>query len=304
MSEPTISVVIPAYRAAHTICRAVDSVLAQSHPAHEIIVVDDGSPDELGAIVTRRYGPRIILCRKPNGGAASARNLGIDVSTGDIVSFLDADDYWEPYKLARQLQVFRQHNQVGVVGSAFFEQTPGRPRVAVRRDLPLDRVLKCDGPRAFHTGCQLWTGTVAVRRTVLSDHRFAPGLEPAEDRDLWIRLAAKAPVYMIAAPMATAVLEPGSLSRSNIDRDCSNMLRVVHRHQALLGERETRRWESDVYQHWAGVLMSEGVYGPAFRAAWRRFVREPLAPVGWWALTKSGVLSATRLRRTRNSAGM
>src|SRR5262245_24601341 len=303
MSEATVSVIIPAYRAAHTICRAVESVLAQSHPAHEIVIVDDGSPDDLGRIVTRRYGQRVILCRKPNGGAASARNLGIDISTGEIISFLDADDYWEPYKLARQLQVFRHHEQVGVVGSAFFEQAPGRSRAVVPRNIPLDRVLNCAGARAFHAGCQLWTGTVAVRRTVLEEQRFTPGLEPAEDRDLWVRLAAKSAVYMIAAPTATAVLEPGSLSRSSIDRDCFNMLRVVHRHRALLGAREVVRWESDVYEHWAGVLMSEGVYAPAFRAAWRRFIRQPLAPVGWWALTKSGVLSATKFRSARKHVG-
>src|SRR5262249_3175828 len=163
--------------------------------------------------------------------------------TGDIVSFLDADDYWEPYKLARQVQIFRRYKQVGMVGSTFFEQVPGRPRVAVPRDIPFERVVECDGPLAFHAGCQLWTGTVAVRGSVLGDCRFTPGLEPAEDRDLWVRLASRSPVYIIAAPTATAVLEPGSLSRCNIDRDCSNMLRVVHRHEALLGAHEVRRWE-------------------------------------------------------------
>ncbi len=95
MTEPVISVVIPAYRAARTIERAVDSVLGQTRRADEIIVVDDGSPDDL-AEVLGRYGSRVRLLRKRNGGAASARNLAIEECRGELIAFLDADDYWEP----------------------------------------------------------------------------------------------------------------------------------------------------------------------------------------------------------------
>jgi len=114
MSDLSVSVVIPAYRAARTIRRAVDSVLAQSQPADEIIIVDDGSPDDIAAAV-RPYGDQLKYLQKSNGGAGSARNAGIDVATGGLVAFLDADDYWEPDKLRRQLAVFRTHPQVELV---------------------------------------------------------------------------------------------------------------------------------------------------------------------------------------------
>src|SRR5258706_15592076 len=101
MSEPSISVVIPAYRAAKTIGRAIASVIAQTHGVLEVLVIDDGSPDDVSA-ATERFGAAVTVIRKENGGAASARNLGIERARGDWIAFLDADDYWHPDKLKRQ----------------------------------------------------------------------------------------------------------------------------------------------------------------------------------------------------------
>jgi glycosyltransferase involved in cell wall biosynthesis len=299
----TFSVVIPAYNSARTICRAVDSVISQTVPAHEIIVVDDGSRDELeGAL--RPYGPRVQTLRKQNGGAASARNLGIDVATGTVIAFLDADDCWEPQKLARQAAVFQNHPEVAVVGSCYYERSPGgERRLAVTTGIPLDQVLTFKGNRAFDLAYQLFTTTVAIQKDILGTMRFDTTLTTAEDRDLWIRLVSEFPVYLMAEPLATAVLEPHSLSRTDVDRDYSNMLRVVHRHRALLGADDLRRRETDIYRRWAGVLMSEGKYGPAVQAAWRRLERRPLDPFAWWALTKSAVLNVTWPRHPRVPAG-
>jgi glycosyltransferase involved in cell wall biosynthesis len=301
MCEIAVSVIIPAYNSAATIRRALDSVIEQTAPVHEIIVVDDGSQDDLESVV-RLYAGRVHYVHKPNGGAASARNLGIDIATGSIIAFLDADDYWEPHKLARQCDIFRKYPEVGVVGSCVFQQVPGCERSEIRKAVPLDQVLVCTGPNVLRTGCQLWTGTVAIRRDVLGEHRFDTDLKTAEDRDMWIRLVAESPVYVLAEPLATAVLEPGSLSRTNIDRDFSSMLRVVHRYQAFLSTDDLRSSESDIYRRWAGVLMSEGNYGPAFKAAWRGLERRPLDPFAWWALTKSAVLNVTRPRHPRAPA--
>src|SRR5437868_7863345 len=104
VSGLSVSVVIPAYKAARTINRAVESVLGQTRRPAEVLVVDDGSPDGADlAAALGRYGDRVALFRKPNGGAASARNHGIDRAGGSVIGFLDADDYWEPDKLERQL---------------------------------------------------------------------------------------------------------------------------------------------------------------------------------------------------------
>src|SRR5262245_46890815 len=128
MTEPTISVIIPAYRAAGTIRRALDSVFAQTHLPDEVIVVDDGSPDDL-ANALQPFQDRVTLIPKTNGGAASARNLGIDRCRGDVIAFLDADDYWYPTKLERQVAILTAYPEVGLVAGWFHEEAPGAGRV-------------------------------------------------------------------------------------------------------------------------------------------------------------------------------
>jgi glycosyltransferase involved in cell wall biosynthesis len=287
-----VSVVIPAYRAARTVCRAVDSVLAQSAPAAEIIVVDDGSPDDLPGVLVP-YGNRVTLIRKNNGGAASARNAGIDQARGAFIAFLDADDYWEPHKLKRQLQTFQAHSSLGLVASSYYEQAAGQcTRHVINKPASiLDRVMIVDGKEAFALATQIWTGTVVVRRDVLGEHRFCTSLETAEDRDLWLRLLVAAPLYYLSQPLATAVLEPNSLSRSNIDRDCSNMLRIVHRYEALLGESGVRRWEADVFKRWAANHLGAGDARSALAPALQRLKRQPISTQAWWIALKSLALA-------------
>lgn len=95
---PRFSVVVPAYNAAATLARAIDSVRAQTWPAHEIVVVDDGSSDTTAAVATG-FGDAVRLIRQPNRGVAAARNAGAAAATGDWLSFLDADDWYAPDRL-------------------------------------------------------------------------------------------------------------------------------------------------------------------------------------------------------------
>jgi glycosyltransferase involved in cell wall biosynthesis len=294
MGGGAVSTIIPAYRAAHLIRRPIDSLLSQTRPPDEILVVDDGSPDDLaGALAS--YGDRVTLLRKPNGGAASARNLGIERARGDFISFLDADDYWEPFKLERQLEVFLRHPEVGLAASRWYKQEPGGPR-SLETHPPselLDRVIRTGGPAAFHLASCLWTSAIVVRRVVLGEHRFTTGLEPAEDQDLWVRLVASSPAYMISDPLATYVLEPGSLCRSNLDRDFTSQLRVLRRHRPLLGPGATRRWEAIAFKRWAGNHLAQGRPRAALAPAWERLRREPASPHAWWMLLKCGALAST-----------
>lgn len=282
-----VSVIIPAYKAGHTISRAVESVLAQTHPATEILIVDDGSPDDITEALVP-YGDRVTLLRKENGGAASARNLGIDTASGDLVAFLDADDYWEPAKLERHVALYEQHPQLGLTCGRYFNEEPGERRELVSlKGVELDQVARPEGPEAFEWATRTSTITVVVRREVLGDERFDTELETAEDRDLWVRLICKAPVYCLSEPLATAVLEPGSLSRSNVDRDCGNMLKVVHRHQELLGKAELKRQETTVYRRWASGHLGGSRPRNAIQPALQRLKRTPFSAEGWWVLGKS-----------------
>ncbi|HQS98950.1 MAG: glycosyl transferase [Hydrogenophilales bacterium 16-64-46] len=98
MSLPRFSVVIPAYNAAATLARAIESVRAQTWPAHEIIVVDDGSSDA-SADIARGYGDAVRLIRQVNSGVAVARNAGAAAASGDWLAFLDADDWYAADRL-------------------------------------------------------------------------------------------------------------------------------------------------------------------------------------------------------------
>jgi glycosyltransferase involved in cell wall biosynthesis len=95
---PRFSVIIPAFNAAATLARAIESVRAQTWPAHEIIVVDDGSTDAT-ADVAARFGEAVRLIRQPNRGVSVARNAGAAAASGDWLAFLDADDWYAPERL-------------------------------------------------------------------------------------------------------------------------------------------------------------------------------------------------------------
>lgn len=297
MSRLTIGVIIPAYRAARTIARALNSVIGQARPPDEILIIDDGSPDDLAAAIAP-YRDRVRLIAKSNGGAASARNLGLESIGTDAVAFLDADDYWEPDKLRLQEHVLADHPKVGLVAGRFYSQLPGQdrrePAGATWPAKFLDCSLRLQGAVAFSLATRIWTTTVIVRREIIENHRFVPGLEPAEDRDLWVRLVTSTSTYVISEPLATNVLEPNSLSRSDVAVDCGNMLRVVRRHEGLLGPRQARAWEADTYRRWAAGHLSEGRPRDAFRPALARLRRQPLSAQAWYIVAKAASLSATQ----------
>src|SRR5689334_19825269 len=100
----SVSVLIPVYNGAQFIREAVDSVLAQRDVTVEVIVIDDGSTDETSRIL-ESYGDSIRVLRQKNGGHVNARNNGAKLAHGEWLAFLDADDMWQPEKLARQLAI-------------------------------------------------------------------------------------------------------------------------------------------------------------------------------------------------------
>jgi len=111
-----VTALVDTYNCGHFIEEAIDSVLAQDFPPEqmEILVVDDGSADDTADCV-RKYGDRIQYFYKPNGGQASALNYGIARARGEIVAFLDGDDYWLPGKLQRIAAEFEKHQEAGMV---------------------------------------------------------------------------------------------------------------------------------------------------------------------------------------------
>ncbi len=127
----SVSVIVPVWNRAHSVPAAIDSVLAQQLPAGwsvQVIVVDDGSTDDLvGAL--RPYGSGVTCIRRErNGGAAAARNTGLGAARGDYVAFLDSDDVWLPGKLTSQIDAMRKNNWPASC-TAYYLSRPGRPEI-------------------------------------------------------------------------------------------------------------------------------------------------------------------------------
>src|SRR5580692_7426312 len=122
MARPFVTALVDTYNHEAMIGEAIGSVLAQDFPASEmeVLVVDDGSTDRTPEIV-RRFVPRVRLIRKANGGQASAFNAGIAESRGEIVAFLDGDDWWSANKVTRVAEVLAAQPGVGLVGHGITE---------------------------------------------------------------------------------------------------------------------------------------------------------------------------------------
>ena len=125
LAKPLISVLIDTYNHERFIEKAITSVLEQDFPAgdREIIVVDDGSTDRTPEVL-RQFEPHVRYLRKENGGQASAFNAGIPECRGELIAFLDGDDFWLPGKLTRVAEVFATNPNVGLVGHAIQESLP------------------------------------------------------------------------------------------------------------------------------------------------------------------------------------
>lgn len=302
MTDWRVSVIVPAFNSSETLPRALAGLALQSVAPAEVLVVDDGSADDIAAAV--RGFSSVTLVRKSNGGAGSARNVGIDLASGNLIAFLDADDYWEPHKLEQQLVVFAQHPSVGFVMSAYFELKPGGER---SRSVGMPRG-RADTPQRTRRGALVdlvratWTSSVVIRREVLGSDRFAVDLRTGEDRDLWLRLLPRTTSYFVSEPLATAVLEEGSLSRSDPDGDYSNMLQVISRNSATLGSLASWRWRRLVLKAWAAAHLGVHQASKALGPAARRLALEPWSPEAWWILAK-GLWLSRRYRRPGGGEG-
>ena len=253
-----VSVVIPAYNAERWLGRAIDSVLAQSQPVAEVIVVDDGSTDGTGR-VAGGYGIQVRCLWQANAGVAAARNRGIAETGGEWIAFLDADDEWLPHKIQSQLAILRRNPSMKWCNCN--PRCIGRER---QFDGPIPPSLRPELNRdagvsyfpASLAGLRIQTPGFVVHRSVLAEvGPFDTSLRVAEDRDLWWRIAMRYPRLGYCPRVCYRVHEetPGSLTKGGANRSMELM------HLCEMIERAGRQCP--------GRALPEGMYELAHKLA-------------------------------------
>ena len=216
MGKPFVSVLIDTYNHEGFIEQAIVSVLAQDFPApdREILVVDDGSTDRTPEIL-RKFEPHVRLLRKENGGQASAFNAGIPECRGEIIAFLDGDDWWECPKLSVIVNEFATHQDIGVIGHGLYEVDEQGRRLYL--NVP-DRQYSCrlsslrEAYQFLELRSFLGTSRLAVRRSVLADVAPLPGeLLVEADEFLATHAAALGGARILQQPLTNYRLHSGNL---------------------------------------------------------------------------------------------
>lgn len=205
MASPFVTALIDTYNHESFIREAIASVLEQDFPPAEmeVLVVDDGSTDRTPEIV-RQFAPRVRLLRKVNGGQASAFNAGITEARGEIVAFLDGDDWWSSKKIRRVAQVFAASPEVGFVGHSITEVLPnGSHRVDELREEARFQVNSLETARLFRTRKDfLGTSRMTIRMGLLKGIAPVPEtLFIQADEYLFTMAAVLSTVVVLAEPL-------------------------------------------------------------------------------------------------------
>jgi glycosyltransferase involved in cell wall biosynthesis len=193
LARSFVSVLIDTYNHERFIEQAITSVLEQDFPVadREIIVVDDGSTDRTPEIV-KKFEPRLRLLRKENGGQASAFNVGIPECKGEIVAFLDGDDWWAPGKLQAVAAALESEPLIGLIGHGITEvYSDGRQHSELLREVPRFRIDSTEGARTFRLRKSfLGTSRMTFRSEVLRKIGKAPEALRIEADEYLFTLAA------------------------------------------------------------------------------------------------------------------
>lgn len=178
------SVIIPYYKKRKYIERCIDAVLAQTYQGFEIILVDDGSQDDVAQLIEEKYSWKVHLIQQENQGVSIARNTGIAAATHDYIAFLDADDYWSPFHLEKMAELINQEQNIKIIGS-HYSRAKSNVETENRK---LDYFLIKDYfKNALRFTYFFTSGTVVSREFFKQEDGFNTNLKSGEDIDVWFR---------------------------------------------------------------------------------------------------------------------
>jgi len=210
-----VSVIIPVYNRELLIANTLDSVLNQTYPNLDIIVVNDGSSDKTSEILSaykNNFSKIITIINQDNQGQIKARNNGIKKARGEYVAFLDSDDLWLNHKLEKQLPLFNKEN-IGLVFSGNYNINSAGDIIGSE---PFDKLITSNIYNDLLVENLMAGGSVVIKHKTLVDvGLFDESLEAAENWDLWIRICRKYDADFIGVPLMKYRIHSGNMSKDS-----------------------------------------------------------------------------------------
>jgi len=275
-SRPSVSVVIPTYNSGRFVADAITSVLEQTCPPCEIIVVDDGSTDSTEKVL-RCFNGKIKYLRQANLGPSAARNAGINAAQGEYICFLDADDLWVPQKLELQVSFMEAHRDVGILVSDHEEfNSLGVTLDSFLGAKKFSSELRLTGP--IHDAFMklvienfVSTPTVMLRKMCLDKSGlFDESLRSVEDRDLWLRIAANFKLACLPKVVCKRRLHNSNVSKE-YEPSMRGRIKVLEKNRKLFSNLAPRAiWQSqlaDAYCQLSYICLEKNQRAEAIKAA-------------------------------------
>lgn len=243
---PRVSVIMPVFNGTAYLAAAINSVLAQTLPDWELIVIDDGSSDGSSSIAQAYSDPRVRVLRNPhNLGLPLTRNRGLDEARGSYVAFLDSDDIALPQRLQNQVDFLEANPGIVAVGSAVQPIDAQGMLTAVEWHCPGDAAY-CKARLLF--GAYFATSSITGHAQVLRENRFDPSISLAEDYDLYTRLCEKHVLVNLQQTLIQYRLHKANVTKTR-RKELREALEVINMRQLnALGIQPTAR-ELLIHRH-------------------------------------------------------
>jgi len=305
---PRVSAIIPTYNYARYVAAAVESVLSQSFEDLEIVVVDDGSTDDTSDTL-RPLGTRILYISQAHRGLAAARNLGIRVSRGRYVAFLDSDDLWLPDKVSMQVARLDAEPAVGLVyteAALFNDESRTETPHGFWSEHPSGKILS----RLLRRNV-VPSPTPMVRRELFAQvGPFDESLSACEDWDMWIRIARVSEFAYVDRMLAKYRVHSANMSLDQ-ERMMAGRYRVLEKAFSAIGaSSQARRLRRSVFSRWHADYAVHHFYAERYEQAKREVIRAIALHPGCLAHGQTaavlmscllGSATAKRLRRVRRA---
>ena len=275
----TVDVIIPVFNAARYLPIALESVYEQTFSDWHIVLVDDGSTDNITEVVAPflgRFGSRITYIRRSNQGPSAARNAAIRASTSEFIALLDADDAWLPCRLIESITILMEHPQAGLAyGLVTYMDAEGNlgSTWEGNRRYAEGRIA----PQIYMRRVELPCPTITFRRRCVEEAGlFDETMRATEDRDLWLRIAFRYEVAFIPKVIAYYRASPDSAS-ANLQKMFEGQLRFLRKHYGAkgCGLRARQIARARVYKQKAEGLKRHEKLGAAFLTALRAAAMNP-----------------------------